>query len=256
MKTLHEVRVQLVQLAPGSEVKHLDSIPPSLKASYFLDAIPSANPDLSLVVESYTQKAEHVYGTVITEAPHAAATLPRLIDVFGAHPSSATDKFLSEMTQAVYVIETDETNVFGALSLKGLDELRTEYGRGSEVYQLATESTRALLESAMAKDKLALALLTFPLSNNLRRQQQPPQSPLPPGSSPAPQLPIGGVSTCFTSEDACGNATSSCSGHGTCVQAQKAGRACFVCACSASRDDTGRLEEWAGEACERRDISS
>ena len=217
--------------------------------------MPAANADLSLVVSSYSQRAEHVYGTVITEAPHAAATLPRLIDVFGAHPSSATDKFLSEMTQAVYVIESDENDVFGALSMKGLDELRAEYGRTSELYTLATESTRALLESAMARDKLSLALLTFPLYGNQKRQQ-PPQSPLPPDSTAAPQLPIGGVSTCFTSADACGNATSSCSGHGTCVEAQKAGRTCFVCSCSATRDDNGRLEEWAGEACERKDVSS
>lgn len=238
-----------------SLTKHSDSIPPSLKASYYLNAIPASNVDISLVVSSYSQRAEHVYGTVITEAPHAAATLPRLIDVFGAHPSSATDTFLSEMTQAVYVIESDEKDIFGTLSMKGLDELRSEYGRDSELYKLATESTRALLESAMAKDKLSLALLTVPLSAD-RRRQQPPQSPLPPDSTAAPQLPIGGISTCFTSADACGNATSSCSGHGTCIEAQKAGRTCFVCSCSATRDDNGRLDEWAGEACERKDISS
>jgi hypothetical protein len=164
------------------------------------------------------------------------------------------------MTQAVTVIESDEPGVFGALSLQGLDDLRMEYGRESEIYGVAAESTRALFESAIANDKkLSLALITFPSTLsfstiNDKRQQPPEQSPFP---LPSPQQPISGISTCFTTAEACGNATDGCSGHGSCLQANKIGRMCFVCACSATKDDeTGKLEEWAGEACERKDISS
>jgi hypothetical protein len=114
---------------------------------------------------------------------------------------------------------------------------------------------RAVLESALSKPNINLALLTFSPSKTLhRRQAQPPQqSPLPP-PSPIPQQPIGGVSTCFTSVDICTNSTNSCSGRGDCLQASKAGKTCFVCTCSKTTDK-GKTQTWVGDACERKDIS-
>ena len=100
-------------------------------------------------------------------------------------------------------------------------------------------------------------LLTYSSSSShVARQDQiqpPEQSPLP---IPSPQLPLSGTTTCFTDAESCANNTSSCSGHGECVQATKAGRTCFVCTCLSTRDESGRKTDWAGEQCERQDISS
>ena len=88
------------------------------------------------------------------------------------------------------------------------------------------------------------------------------QSPLPP-PLPHPAHPIGAVSTCYQTLDSCTNSTSSCSGHGSCISASKAGRTCFVCACEASKIETGKgtgtngkkTIYWAGDKCERQDVS-
>ena len=39
------------------------------------------------------------------------------------------------------------------------------------------------------------------------------------------------------------------------MKASKAGMTCFICACTATKDSMGRTENWAGEACERKDVS-
>ncbi|EJD02613.1 uncharacterized protein FOMMEDRAFT_146521 [Fomitiporia mediterranea MF3/22] len=234
-----------------------DVIPSTVKQSFLLPNPPSVEAEVSSVVSSYLQRSQHVYTTIFSEAPLDIA--PRLlIDVFTAHPSEATELFFSETSQLVAFVESEETDSFGAFSLKGISQLLDVYGRDSELYQLAAETTRAIIESALSKPSFALAILTYPTvpTQVHAARQQPPQSPLPPYATPSPQLPIGGVSTCHASADACGNATSSCSGHGACVEAHKAGRTCFVCACAPTRDDAGRVQEWAGDACERKDVSS
>lgn len=142
---------------------------------------------------------------------------------------------------------------FGAFEVGGLKELAQQYGSTSEAYTTAVKTLQAIFSSAIARDDLHLALLTFSSTprHGVKRADDDPQAPLPPILHPAE--PIG--STCFLSEEACTDATDSCSGHGECVRATKVGKSCFVCACSASVDDKGRKEDWAGEACERKDIS-
>lgn len=144
---------------------------------------------------------------------------------------------------------------FGAFELTGLHQIAHAYGRQSEEYKLAAQTTRALLQSAMSNANLHLALLTTPLPSHVDKRQsvQPPdQSPFP---SPVPKQPISGSSTCFASAEACGNSTSACSGRGECVAASKAGRTCFVCACAQTKSTKGKTETWVGESCERKDIS-
>jgi len=54
------------------------------------------------------------------------------------------------------------------------------------------------------------------------------------------------------------NSTSTCSGRGKCVEASKAGRTCFVCNCGKTTTGEGnkiKTDYWAGESCERKDIS-
>lgn len=211
---------------------------------------------MSLIVSSYLHRAQHTYSTVFSasNSPPQGA-LPRLIDVFTASPSDATEVFLAETAQIVSVIESAERDVFGAFQLTGVSAVAAEYGRASEQFQLAVDTTRALFQSAMANaEHLNLVILTYPGAHG-KRQMQPPQSPLPP-PGPQPQLPIGGVSTCHTSTEICTNVTNSCSGRGDCTQMSKAGKTCFVCQCEATLGSNGGRQTWVGDACERLDISA
>lgn len=238
---------------------NLEIIPASLKSSFSVSNPPSAASEASLVVSSYLQRASHVYTNIFSAtSPHPVQPVPRVLDTFSTSPSSVTEEFLSETAQLVSMIEEGEDGSFGAFELKGLSAIAAEYGRHSEQFKLAVETSRALFESAMAHPKLSLVVLTYPTTQlHTKRQQvlQPPQSPLPP-PSPSPQLPIGGVSTCHVSADACSNATETCSGHGACVQASKAGKTCFVCSCNITHDASGRRDYWAGDSCQKRDISA
>lgn len=158
---------------------------------------------------------------------------------------------MSEMSTLLDFVESSSTSgKFGAFELKGLAEIQRGFGSGSEQYRVAADSLRALIESAIAKRSINLAVLTHAPSS--REKREPQQSPIP---SPLPNQPISSISTCHSSQEICEDETSSCSGHGGCVEVSKAGRACFICACSATKDSMGRTENWAGEACERKDIS-
>jgi len=186
--------------------------------------------------------------------------VPRLLDSFTLNPSSSTEAFLSELSQLVSMVEADQEDVFGAFELSGLSKIAAEHGKDSELYKLAAESTRGLLSSAMASKNLAFVMLTYsgssiPRSKRQEFLRQPPQSPFP-QPTPSPQQPIGSISTCHESASACSNATNSCSERGECMQASKAGRTCFVCACEVTKDENGRRQTWVGDACERKDISA
>ncbi len=108
-------------------------------------------------------------------------------------------------------------------------------------------------------DRATFAILTYATSSSasLLKRDAPQESQVP-FPLPGPQQPIGAISTCFTSLDSCNNSTSSCSGRGQCSQASKAGRTCFVCTCGATTIGEGnkvKTTYWAGESCERKDIS-
>lgn len=65
---------------------------------------------------------------------------------------------------------------------------------------------------------------------------------------------------CYDSHDTCSNSTSSCFGHGQCVQGRKVGNQpadgeCWICACSTTKDDAGRTKYWSGEMCQKEDVS-
>lgn len=235
----------------------VDVFPQTFKPTFKLLNPPAAVSEVSLIVSSYLRRAEHTYSTILSSSSESLPrrAVPRLVNIFTASPSSATEIFLAELSQLVSVVESDERDVFGAFELTGVSAILAEYGRTSEQFQLAVESTRALFESAMANAKhLNLVVLTYPGAHG-KRQMQPPQSPLPP-PGPSPQLPIGGVSTCHASADVCTNATNSCSGRGDCTEMSKAGKTCFVCQCEATLDSNGRRQIWVGDACERLDVSA
>ncbi|KAF7797593.1 hypothetical protein EIP86_008793 [Pleurotus ostreatoroseus] len=200
----------------------------------------------------------------MSEDDARASSTPQLeasqfVNIFSA-PTEANRAFLASAAGLVDFLDrqssssTEEPGYdsFGAFELSGLKELAEQYGTSSEAYKTAVATLQAVLISALSRDDLHLAVVTFsPESQLSKRDDDPSQAPLPPILHPAE--PIG--SACFTTEEACSNATDLCSGHGECVGATKAGKTCYVCACSASLDEKGRKEEWAGQACERKDIS-
>lgn len=155
---------------------------------------------------------------------------------------------MSEMSTLLDFVESGPTSdKFGAFELKGLGEIQGAFGSGSEQYRVAADSLRAVIQSAITKGSINLAVLTHaPHSHEKRDPQQ---------SSSFPNQPLSFASTCYESQEICEDETSSCSEHGECVEASKAGMTCFICSCSATKDSMGRTENWAGEACERKDVS-
>lgn len=63
------------------------------------------------------------------------------------------------------------------------------------------------------------------------------------------------VGKCFSSESDLNKATANCSSHGKPKQSSKGGRKCYRCQCKPTKDDKGKVTEWAGEACQKQDIS-
>ncbi|TGJ86370.1 hypothetical protein E0Z10_g2362 [Xylaria hypoxylon] len=71
------------------------------------------------------------------------------------------------------------------------------------------------------------------------------------------------VPNCFTSHNACETATSSCSGHGVCVDRwgkDNTDNSCFFCHCGKTVEADGKGREhvfyWGGSMCHKRDIST
>jgi hypothetical protein len=172
--------------------------------------------------------------------------------------SPQTETFVSELSALVAFLESDDLSWdrFGAFRMTGLRIIADAYGRESEQYTLAASSLTAALRSALGKKShLNTVIFTHPEShaNGVGRvERRQDQSPLP---SPVPLPPVGSDRLCFTSEEICSNSTDSCSGHGTCVEANRAGRTCFTCACEDTQDSAGRTQYWAGSKCERKDVS-
>jgi hypothetical protein len=233
-------------------------LPPSFKPTFDL---PSPSVDsLTPLVRGYLHRASQVYSSVASDSStissHQAA---QLLDIFSA-PTEANQAFLTSASALVNYFDnlsssdSNSPDSFGAFELSGLRGLAEQYGVHSENYQTAVRFVQSIFESALTHDNLHLVVVTYSSDSAMYKRQDDdePQSPLP---MPHPAEPIGSVSTCFESADVCVNATDSCSGHGECLAATKAGRTCYICACAASRNEKGQKEEWAGTACERKDVS-
>jgi len=232
-----------------NEVGANDILPPNLKPSFALDSRMAVS-SLSSLISTFLHRAPHAYSHIFSEASYPKNGVPRILDIFSV-PSPATESFLSEMSTLLSFLEPGNipSDKFGAFELKGLDAIAESFGRSSEQYKSASQALRAFLQSALANNNIHIALLTYSTSTGMNKRA-PQQSPL-----PAPQLPISSVSTCHLDAEICSNSTNSCSGRGQCVEATKAGRTCFVCACLSTKSDDGKTQDWAGEACERKDIS-
>ena len=239
----------LADLTRACVLFQTDVIPKELNPTFEIPSTSSVT-SLDSLVSTFLHRAPSTYSQIFSEASYPAHGVPRLLDIFSV-PSVATGTFMSEMSTLLDFVESDSiSSKFGAFELKGLGEIQRAFGSGSEQYRVAADSLRAVIQSAIAKGSINLAVLTH--APNSHRKRDPQQSPVP---SPLQNQPISSVSTCYDSEETCDDSTDSCSGHGQCVAVSKAGRTCFVCACSSTKDAVGRTENWAGESCERMDVS-
>jgi hypothetical protein len=233
-----------------THIPHPDLLPSALKSSAELPTPPLDS--LTELVNSYAHRAAQTFARIYTTADATTRPPPRMLDVFSVSGASG-DAFLSELSVLVDFLESPpiQGGKFAALELTGLRALADAHGRDSETYRTAAETGRAIIESALSSPDVQLAVVSFsPATGVSKRAAQ--QSPLPP---PKPQEPIRTNVRCFTDAEACGNATSSCSGRGQCVEAKRAGKSCFVCACAATKSEKGTTEHWVGEKCERKDVS-
>jgi hypothetical protein len=202
-------------------------------------------------MQTSLQRARHVFSHVFDASSGSTDTFVPLLDIIRASPS--TETFLAELSALVTFLESDDLSLdrFGAFRMTGLRTIADTYGRDSEQYTTAAASLAAALRSTLIKPHLNMVVFTYP-GTRVSAQRRQDQSPLP---SPVPTPPISSDALCFASEEICSNSTESCSGHGACVQANRAGRACFVCACGATKDSDDQTQHWAGTKCERKDVS-
>ncbi|KIJ61286.1 hypothetical protein HYDPIDRAFT_177054 [Hydnomerulius pinastri MD-312] len=230
-----------------------DIIPPTFEPSFSF--VESQAEPLPSFVKTCNQRASHAYSYVLAEPSLSAQGVPRVLDIFSS-PTPANEAFLAEMSTLVEYLESSRSDRFAALQFTGIPQLAASYGRSSEHYQLATETLRAAIEAILADKSIHVALVTYAPSTQKRSPQAPQQSPLPPNLkiTQSPQ-PIRQLASCLGSASACANATNSCSGHGECVSSTRAGQECFVCACTTTTSDAGKVQNWAGDMCERKDVS-
>ena len=227
----------------------LDVVPSTFKPSFSFSE--SQSESLSSFLQTCSRRASHVYTYVASEPAIPTQGIPRTLDIFSA-PTPANEAFLAEISTLVnYLDSLPASDRFAALELTGISKLAASYGRASEQYTLATESLRAAIEAALADKSIHLALVTYAPSSQRRSPPLAAQS-----IKVTPSLePVRAFSSCFSSLVACTDATNDCSGHGQCTNTTRAGQDCFACACAATVSETGKLQNWAGEMCQRKDVS-
>ncbi|KAJ8514196.1 hypothetical protein ONZ45_g8253 [Pleurotus djamor] len=185
--------------------------------------------------------------------------------VFASVDAPSTENLPQDFVKSIRSLSnflaTSQHPAFAAFDLSPLKQIRSKFGPQSAEYDAALEEARLFIHDAIATtETLRFALITYSSSTRVERAvgSQQTQSPFPGDHPPPPQKPIGSISTCFSTADACNNGTSSCSGRGTCIQASKAGRSCYVCTCEVTKSGSGaqtKTEYWAGESCEKKDVS-
>ncbi|KAK7006007.1 hypothetical protein R3P38DRAFT_3040861 [Favolaschia claudopus] len=224
-------------------------IPSSLQHSFKLPTPPSTPvPSLYSVISTYLHRAKHAYTSIFSTDPSSQSRK--------AWYTAELDSIMSFFDSAAHGASS-----FAAVELSGLANIRNSQGVDSKDYRAVIESTRKLLEHAISHNT-RIAMLTFspsPATHTELKRAADPEGSQAPFPRPPPHSPIGSVSTCHTSLDACNNATASCSGRGECASATKSGRTCFVCSCGVTSTGSGnqvKTERWVGESCERKDISA
>ncbi|VDB85235.1 unnamed protein product [Peniophora sp. CBMAI 1063] len=229
----------------------------TVEEKYIKDVIPTTLPaaltlrythfDPSNLLKSLTARASHIYSTLTSSEPSYTTAFPASVDAFAAHFDA--EEFLSTLAPLVAFLEEDGSDKFGVFELKGLSKLT------GEMRDMAVQTARATIESAMARKDLKLVVLSAPsFAPPSAESKFGKRAETSPSVAAFPQIVSDAI--CYATDDACVSATGGCSGHGSCAAGSRAGKTCYVCQCSASRDEGGRTTHWAGNACEREDVSS
>ncbi|KZS98564.1 hypothetical protein SISNIDRAFT_481287 [Sistotremastrum niveocremeum HHB9708] len=250
----------------ADENSQREFIPESLHLSHsFQNLSLDVLAQIRTLFSNFLSRAKLIYSAVFSyfgEHTSGDASYSRTLDILSTSNSPSVENFLRELTPLVDFLDEQQSgrDSFGAYIIHGLDDIRKELGEQSLEYQTCVAALKAALESAVSNNVRIALVVSPPSTSSLQKRVEPPaQSPLPsvPSSLPVPQEPFYSTSTCYTSLESCQNSTYSCYGHGACTNMTRTAstRSCFVCACGATKDDKGRTQYWAGEACERKDLS-
>ncbi|QRV79466.1 hypothetical protein RhiJN_07481 [Ceratobasidium sp. AG-Ba] len=224
------------------------------------DPLPS-HPDFYI---NTTLSAQDVSALVHNYVTHARSTSDSVTLGLDSPLESEQDESFEINAQAFKVpvtsfpiIETEngdhrDMKNFATFEIKSLDLLAEEYGRSSEQYQLATQLVRNWLDIPNWNGDDILSVIIKPRSSVHSHESR--AAPIERRAGSPGGLPIY---SCFADASTCGNATSACSGRGSCVSVMRAGKTCYTCKCSPSKSEDGMSTTyWAGERCERKDVSS
>lgn len=122
------------------------------------------------LLNTYVSKAHTVFDKVVASildfvTPSEPASLPTykgLLDVFDLNPSESTMNFMDELHALISIVESKSSahddEKFTALQMNGLAQIAAEHGRGSEVYQTAAQTVKAVLSNVCRlQEPLSLA---------------------------------------------------------------------------------------------------
>ncbi|KAG8948161.1 hypothetical protein FRC04_009960 [Tulasnella sp. 424] len=247
-----------------------DFIPSDMKQSFIIPDAPSASMFTDLI-HAYTERASHLFDSVFSSLSPFLASIKetpaykQLLDIFDLAGEGAKH-FVEEFGRLVEWVDEEiegkskatsspDEDKFSAFEVKGLAELEKAQGRESEQYITAAKSMQAVLSNPNLQNR-QVAIVVVPPETS-RRQKRAPQSAADSSLLTASNNKVVfSTSTCFKSNETCTDKTSGCSGHGSCNPVTIAGKTCYTCSCAVTKNDKGRRQWWAGQACERLDMST
>ncbi|OAX84489.1 hypothetical protein ACJ72_01130 [Emergomyces africanus] len=156
---------------------------------------------------------------------------------------------------AILRISSEESNTAAVrkvvfATLAELSILAKESGQESIMIFTAPSSPHHTLKRWSEKTKLSLPNTMQPrASKNLARRHQFPSTMMP---------------VCYSTNETCTEATSNCSGHGSCYRKfgskENAKGDCYACRCRktvvrTNSDGTVKTVQWGGPACQKKDVS-
>ena len=140
--------------------------------------------------------------------------------VFDKSSSESAANAWSELANLQGFLYGDYThNHFAAFDLTSISGLKVHSGSSHDAVKPARKTLHRILSDLTERPDVKLAIVTIPSAHRHKGHQahvkrQRPQSHLP---SPMPRpAEIDSISTCYSSAETCGNATSSYSGHSAC----------------------------------------
>ncbi|KAG8983669.1 hypothetical protein FRB90_005843 [Tulasnella sp. 427] len=246
-----------------------DFIPSDMKQSFTIPDAPSASMFTDLI-HAYTERASHIFDSVFSSLSPFLASIKetpaykQLLDIFDL-AGDAASHFVEEFGRLVEWVDEEiegkakatssDEDKFSAFEVKGLAEVEKEHGRHSEQYLTAAKSVQAVLSNPNLQ-RSKVAIVVVPPEAPRRHKRAPQSSAASSLLTASNNKVVFSTSTCFKSNDTCTEKTNSCSGHGSCSGVTIAGKTCYTCSCSITKNDKGRKQWWAGQACERLDMST